>query len=167
MTLVAVETAGLDPGTTASSLHLGPAPLAQFAAGEHRLWETEVGSTGPSLCPACSSPIFLGTGRATLSHPACVMHGVFPHAALPAMGDNALDLGHHLSSQPARPWIQPSDRVPPGTAWYLQALMTPAKTFAPAARVHPPVSLPQAPLNITQTWGRWDTVTCHTSPWQA
>lgn len=163
MTLVSVETAGLDPGTTASSLHPGPAPLAQFAAGEHRTRESGSGGKGPSLSPACSSPIFPRDQRGHLvpPHPCCAW-GVSLHRP-PRDGRGCAGprppplLPSHLGGR-----IQPSHRASHGTAWHLQAIMPPGKPFAQAPRLHPPAALPQALLNITQTWGRWDTVTSHT-----
>lgn len=70
MVLVALETAGPDPGTAASSLHPGPDPLVRFVAERHRTRESDPGGIGPLLSSACSGPIFPGDRQC---------HPVLPH----------------------------------------------------------------------------------------
>lgn len=82
------------------------------AIGHERAILVASGHCCPQPARVPSSP---GTGSVTLSYPTCVTHRVFPCMGLPRMGDDVLDLGHHLSSQPAR---GPDPAIPPGTAWH-------------------------------------------------
>lgn len=121
MMLVAVETAGPDPGTAAFSLHLVPAPLTYFAAGEHRMQENCSGGTGLFPAPVCSSPTF-PRDQWACSLPPCVCHaqGVSLHGA-PWDGTQYSGPGPPPLLQPPGGQIQPSLQELHGTACQLQA----------------------------------------------
>lgn len=102
-------------------------------------------------------PSFLGTGGVTLSHPTCVVYGVFPHTGHPNQ-DGRQHTGPWLP--PLFPshlggWIQPSHQVPHGSS-------RPSCPQESLLHRHQDFTHPVHRQNATQTWGRWDTVPSHT-----
>lgn len=153
MMVVAVETAGLDPGTAASFLYPGPAPLTQFAAGEHRTWETNSGGIGLSLSqPAPVSPD-LGPGGLALSPPACDVHTVLSCTGLTGTGDNMQDLGHRLEGQ-----VQSSHHSPLAQPYILR----PSHLQERLLHQHQDFIHPVHHHSPSYACGRWDTATSHT-----
>lgn len=165
MMLVAVETAGPDPGTAASSLHLGPGHLAQSAAGEQRTQERILAALGhpwPQPLQSHLSQELVGSPRPTplVLCAGCPLaqgprdgrqcSGPWPPPLLPATwaGGSSHPTGHRMAL--------PGTSRPP-----LHFAFAP-KPFTLSPRLHPPGAPPQALLNVTQTWGRWDTVPRHT-----
>lgn len=155
--LVAVETAGPDAGTAASSPHPRPAPLAQFTAGECRTRESDSGGIGPSLSPACSSPIFPGDwwGHPVPPHLCCAWS--FSSHRTSQLGWETTHWTLAITSPPSHlgGWIQPSHQVPHGSS-------RPSCPQESLLHRHQDFTHPVHRQNATQTWGRWDTVPSHT-----